>query len=120
MTLSAADAFRLRLAGFTDYEVMEMANAKTADGKDQPPIDINSSTWKSMMESREKWISDKINRGWNDEQIDNEVMDYYRRDERRSPFDFLKLEYRPPKKVDYWEAIRNRKRAAIEAAMGEY
>ena len=42
------------------------------------------------------------------------------RDRRRSPWDFLKLEYRPPKRVDYWAAMRARKKAEIVSELGDY
>jgi hypothetical protein len=120
MTISSEDFDILRKAGFVEYELEQIANAKTPDGKDQPPIDINSPAWRAVIKSRREWTDDKIARGWQLDAIINEVMNYYHKDERRTPFDFLKAEYRPRKRVDYYAVVRERKKIAIEEDMGEY
>lgn len=113
MSLSIADATRLREAGFLQGEIEELSEAKDTSGKDQPPILLDSPVWQAVMKSRQEWWVDKVNRNWTEEDIQREIMGYYERDEKRSPWDFLKAEYRPPKKVDYIEARRKRAEAQV-------
>jgi hypothetical protein len=42
------------------------------------------------------------------------------RDPKRNPFDFLKAEYKPPKKVDFANIIRRRKKAQIQEELEGY
>lgn len=118
MSLSDHDVLKLKTSGFTNFEIFELANAKDPEGKDQPSIDLDSPVWVKVIESRQQWWEDKIKRGWAEEEIVNELMAYYDRDKTRTPWDFLKAEYRPVKKVDYLTIVRARKQAAIKAALG--
>jgi hypothetical protein len=120
MTISSNDSDKLRQAGFTDWEILEIANAKTPDGKDQPPINIDGDAWKAVLKSRKEWKDDKIKRGWLDKEIENEIMNYYLKDTRRTPFDFLKAEYRPRKRIDYLTALSESKKMAIEQELKDY
>ena len=120
MTLSFDDAARLRTSGFLDWEIEQFASATDAKGKLQPPIDLNAPVWQAAMKSRGDWVDDKIARGWTKEEIDGEIMGYYWRKAERSPFDFLKLEYAPPTKVDYREALRRRLEGEVAATLGRY
>lgn len=120
MTLSSDDSQRLRSAGFSDWEINELANARTPDGKDQPPINIDGDAWKAVLKSRKEWTDDKIRRGWLDKEIENEIMNYYLKDTRRTPFDFLKAEYRPRKRIDYLTALGESKKMAIEQELKDY
>jgi len=110
LTISFEDGERLRLAGFIPTEIEAFATAVTPEGLPQPAIDLEGDVWQRVMKSRRDWVNDKIERGWEDEEITNAIMDYYRRNEERSPWDFLRVEYRPPEKIDYKEAIRRRAR----------
>ncbi len=114
MTISFEDAKRLEAAGFLEYEIAAFALAIDGEGKPQPPVILDSPVWLRVLASRREWVDDKIERGWTDEQITETLMDYYRRKEERTPWDFLKAEYRPPMKVDYTAAIR--RRAQMEVA----
>jgi len=120
LSISSNDAERLRAAGFLDQEIYEIASATTPDGQQQPPIDLDSQVWQNVLESRVKWIEQKLADGWNEERIREEIMAYYRRGTSRNPFDFLKAEYRPPKRVDYWEAMRRKKQAGIKNTIEGY
>lgn len=120
MTISQSDAELLASAGFTNREIMELANAKTLKGADQPPININSPAWQRVLESRRQWWTDKLERGWEEGDIIREIENYYKRDEKRTPFDFLRAEYRPPKRIDYMEAIRRRHQAQIHGELDGY
>lgn len=120
MSISGADADRLKQAGFLESEIQELAEAKTVKGEDQPPINLDSPAWQAVLESRREWWIDKVDRGWTEHEIVNELMNYYRRDKSRTPFDFLKAEYRPPKRVDYIEMIRKRHQGQIAGELEGY
>ena len=120
MTISAADADRLRQAGFIESEIEGFANAVTADGKPQPPVNLDSPVWQRVLESRREWWIDKVERGWTEHEIISELQNYYKRDAKRNPFDFLRAEYRPPKKKDYMEIARKRATAQIAGDLEGY
>ena len=120
MTISASDARRLRESGFLETEVMAIAEAKTATGADQPPVNLDSPIWQAVMESRREWWTDKIGRGWAESEIVSELQNYYRRDKSRNPFDFLKGAYKPPAKKDYMELIRKRHETQIAGELEGY
>lgn len=113
MTISLEDGERLRLAGFLEYEIEQFAAAVDPEGKPQPAINLDTPVWQRVLKSRRDWIDDKVKRGWSDEDITESMMDYYRKSEKRTPWDFLKAEYRPPTRVDYRAAIRRRAREEI-------
>jgi len=120
VSLSFDDAERLRAAGFVNWEIGRFSEAKTPDEKDQPPIDINTPIWGRVMESRRSWTDDKIVRGWAKDEIENAIMDYYRRNPEKDPWSFLKAEYKPPLKKDYYEAVRAREQRQINIELGKY
>ena len=120
MTISAQDATRLTQAGFLESEVQAIAEAKTVTGIDQPPVNLDSPIWQSVMESRREWWTDKLDRGWTEHEIVNELQNYYRRDEKRNPFDFIRAEYKPPRKKDYMDIVRKRAAAQIAGEIEGY
>ena len=113
MPLSMSDYNTLIKAGFSYSEITKLSEAKTVDGKPQPAIDLNSPAWRVTLNTRKLWHNDMQARGWTKEQIKAEIENYYNRDVKRSPFDFLKAEYRPPVKLDYITAIRNRAKVTV-------
>ena len=120
MSLSSYDAQLLMQAGFIEKEIMDLADAVTPAGTPQPPINLDSPAWQAMIQSRMEWVADKVNQGWSEWQIREEIMAYYARSGSRSPFDFLKLSYRPSKRVDYFAALANQKARQIQSVMGRY
>lgn len=123
MSISNFDRDIFSAAGFLDSEIKEIAEAKTLSGADQPPIDINSHAWAAVLKSRIDWWDDKRDRGWTESEIIAELENYYRRDKKRSPFDFLKAAYRPPKKLQggtYIEAVRKSHTAKIAKSLPGY
>lgn len=120
MTISSRDAERLAHAGFLRSEIEALANAKTATGADQPPINLDGPAWRAVLNSRSEWWVDKMDRGWTESEIREALGNYYRRDESRTPFDFLRAEYKPPKRVDYIEIIRKRHAAQIAGELEGY
>lgn len=120
MSISSYDALRLERNGFIKYEIDELANATTLKGNPQPPINLDGEAWLATLKSRFEWTQDKEERGWSPQEIENEIMNYYSRDKRRTPFDFLRQSYKPPKKVDYLEVIRKRAQAQILEDIPDY
>jgi len=120
LTISANDAAMLRQAGFLESEIQGFAEAKTTDGKDQPPVNINSPVWQAVIESRREWWIDKIDRGWTEHEIVAELENYYKRDSKRNPFDFIRAEYKPPRKKDYMDIVRKRAVAQIKSELEGY
>ena len=106
----------LRNAGFTENEIQQFDEAPNF------PQDslIGHPAWMTMIENRQEWVRDKIQRGWQKDEIENEIMNYYLRDLQRTPFDFLKAEYKPPKKHDYMDMIRKRHEVQISGDIQDY
>lgn len=90
--------------GFVASEIREFLGAGNAPGL------FATEPFKAMLKSRDKWRADRRRAGWTDTQIRKAVVGYYDK-KKNSPFDFLRLEYRSPLKVDmksYREAARRR------------
>ena len=108
MPLSIEDARTLRRSGFIAWEVKKYDEAVAPDGTPQV-INLQTKTWQAAIASRRAWVSDKIRRGWPKAQIAGAIMGYYIMKKERNPFDFIKIEYKPPKKLtDYQEATKKR------------
>ena len=120
MALRDEDKLKLKAVGFTAYEIGEFSKATDPSDVSQPLIDLDSPLWQRVMDSRRKWVDDKINRGWTEFQIENAFDEYYRKGKEPSPWDFLKAEYKPPLKRDYYEGVRARKQRLINAELGKY
>jgi hypothetical protein len=97
--LNYDDAEKLKAAGFTDWEIDQLSQSKTPSGQDQPPIDLNDKPWIATINSRREWRDIRADEGYNDSEINNAINRYYQRDPNRSPWDFLKAEYKPPQKM---------------------
>lgn len=120
MPISMEDERRLKDAGFLNFEIEQFAAAKSPSGKDQPFVSLDTPVWRRVMDSRRAWIQDKIEQNWTDSEIENELMGYYQRDKSRSPWDFIRVEYKPPTRVDYKSAVREQKKLEIEGTLGKY
>ena len=108
MPLSLDDVRILRRSGFLPWEIRKYNEAVAPDGTPQV-INIHSKTWEAAITSRRAWVSDKIRRGWPRAQIAGAIMGYYVMKRERNPFDFIKIEYRPPKRLtDYQETVKKR------------
>ncbi len=104
--------------GFLPDEIKQFDAAKTPDDKQQD-LDFDSAPFQAMIESRRKWILNLKKRGWNNAQIIIQLKRYYALKSGRSPFDFLKLEYRPPKKLtDFVEATKVHIRSRVSRSLG--
>jgi hypothetical protein len=107
LSISLGDAERLHRAGFLDAEIEEFSSAQDSLGRNQPPINLSSPVWQSVLRSRRDWTDERLRRGWTPEEIENEIKRYYRMRDTRSPWDFIKAEYRPRARVDYLSRIRS-------------
>jgi len=95
---------RLRSAGFIDMEIRNIFSAGNT------PVLFTTEPFKAMLKSRRKWFRSRIKSGWSKGQVISAIRKYYSV-EKRSPFDFLRREYKPPLRVDfkvYREAARKR------------
>lgn len=95
---------KLRSAGFINMEIRNIFSAGNT------PMLFTTEPFKAMLVSRRKWFRDRVKAGWSKGQVIDAVKNYYSV-ERRSPFDFLRREYKPPMRVDfkvYREAARKR------------
>ena len=121
MSLSAKDSTRLRRAGFLNYEIQYFGGAVAPDDAYQPKVDLNSATWINAMSQRRKWWQDKMAKGFNVPDIKNTLINYYRKRgaRKRTPYDFIRAEYKPPGKLkDYLHAIRRRAKDRMARGLG--
>ena len=95
---------KMRSAGFLNMEIRNIFSAGNT------PVLFGTEPFKAMLKSRRKWFTSMTKTGWTKAQIIEAVKKYYSVP-RRSPFDFLRREYKPPMRVDfkvYREAARKR------------
>lgn len=91
-------------AGFANREIRELFKAGNA------PDLFSTEPYKAMLESRHTWWVHRLKAGWNRSQIWGAINRYYDV-EARSPFEFLRIEYKPVRRVDfktYREVARKR------------
>jgi hypothetical protein len=123
VTLTRHDIGRLKEAGFLDSEVKMLDNAVDPAGNAQK-VDLSVWSWKAAIQSRKNWVKDKKTRGWSIDHIRDALMGYYRRDTKRSPFDFVNEQYRNGmtgrRITDYQVARAKRKDAEIKRALTGY
>jgi hypothetical protein len=102
-----------RNAGFLAQEAQELTYGSKGINIDARAIFLSKSGRLARLH-RGRWIRDLRARGWTDEEIERELHAYYMRDTKRSPWDFIRVEYRPPRRKDfrdYREAARTRAEA---------
>lgn len=103
--------------GFLPYEAKEFLNAKAGYWHDkQADIRkiVESKPFQDMLDQRLKWIHDCKTIGWSGLKIGQALKDYYKLQSGRTPFDFLKIEYKPPKQLsDYAAAIKMRSETRV-------
>lgn len=113
MTITRQDAERLEKSGFTRQEIMEIAQARTPDGKFQPPVDLNDAAWQKTMNLRYNFniklrqdFKRTHKRDLTRAQYDGIVNQWYKGGIRKTPFDWLVEAYGKGKKKvsDFIEA----------------
>ncbi len=95
---------QLVAAGFNNSEIREFFSASNA------PMLFGTEPFKAMLKSRAKWFRGRLKAGWNRQQVWGSINRYYA-NKKHSPWDFVRIEYRPPLRVDqktYREAARRR------------
>lgn len=104
--------------GFLPFEAKEFLTAKGGKHHD---VDsdirsiVTSKPFESMLQDRLKWIHQCQQIGWSGHKIGQALKDYYKLEADRSPFDFLKIEYKPPQQLsDYAAAIKLRAETRIK------
>ena len=79
------------------YEIAAFANARTPDGKLQK-LNFTSEPFQAMIASRNKYARKLRQNGWSDTAIRERILKLYSTKRgKSSPWDFLKIEYQPPK-----------------------
>jgi hypothetical protein len=81
-------------------------------------LSFSSRTFSAMRKSRRRYVADLQKQGWTLQDIKVKLNDYYRV-RSASPFDWLKLEYSPTKRLtDYQDSVRRRIRAKASRLLG--
>jgi len=95
ITIGFDEAYhRLRAAGFIDMEIRHIFSAGNV------PELFNTAPFNAMIHQRRHWVMERIKKGWTKGQLLDAIKRYYTKPER-SPFDFLRREYKPPLRVDF-------------------
>ena len=90
VTIGFDEAYhKMRSAGFINMEIRNIFSAGNT------PMLFTTEPFKAMLVSRRKWFRNRVGAGWSKGQVIDAVKNYYSV-ERRSPFDFLRREYKPP------------------------
>lgn len=76
----------LRTKGFLQWEI---------DQIDKGYVNYDSYTFRGMLRSRKQWLDSMRAVGWTDKQIGERIRHWYQIKKERSPFDWLKVEYKP-------------------------
>jgi hypothetical protein len=99
---------------FSSTEILELENAIYSNGEKQH-FDFKANTWQNVIKVRTNWGDDLKNHyGFTNNDIMYEIEKYYQgRGKRKSIFDFLKAEYKPPIRNNYKEARRKSEKRRI-------
>lgn len=119
-SLTAAQKKKMYQSGFLISEIKAFANARTPDNKSIQNFKFDSAPVQDMIKSRANYVSKLHKLGWTDLQIRNRInMLYIRKRGKMSPFDFLKIEYRPPTIMsDITWSTKMKARSKISRALG--
>ena len=86
--------------GFLLSEIQAFANARTPDGKRMQNFNFMAEPFQDMIQTREAWVKKLKTAGWSDLQVRQRInMLYANSRGKSSPWDFLKIEYKPPTTV---------------------
>ncbi len=116
MSLTPRDTRTLFRAGFTRNEIAELGSATDPLGNPQPAIDLTSPAWIAALEHRRLFTvrvqaeyrvthKDKLM----PRQVHNRIIDqWYGKGRGRTVWDWLKITYKPKKKIDFIKAAKRR------------
>ena len=89
-SLTRTDVKLLKDSGFLKWEIDEINKGY---------VNTSSSVFRGMVKSRVMWRDSMLGAGWTEAQINARVRHWYRAKNDRSPFDWLKVEYRATNKL---------------------
>jgi len=115
ITMGFAEAQQMLIsAGFLPGEIRTLFSAHGV-------VDaLNSKPMHAMLVERRRWVNEMRKAGLSARQIIDGIKAWYARDASRSPFDFLRREYRPPLKVDRTAYRAAAQRRASRTTSGLY
>ena len=118
-TLNTQQRNILKKGFWSDYEIRQFTLAKAPDGVTLQDFKFNSATFLQARANRENWAKELKTRGWSRKEILGRIDHFYSLRSGRSPFDFIKESYKPPKGITrYADAIRRTIRARIDRSLG--
>ena len=106
MPLLGRQEQQLRDAGFTGFELgIFNENLRQA-----PQVfDLNKPFWQARIKKRKEWVAKWIRDGGTKVSFAKMLNSYYRSSKKASPWDFVKLEYKPPKKASSYKQAQKRR-----------
>lgn len=119
-TLNQAQKMYMYKNGFLLSEIKAFANARTPDGKRMQNLNFASAPFQDMIRTRIAYVEKLKHQGWNDMQVRQRInMLYTRKNGKTSPWDFLKIEYRPGKTMtDISWATKLKAKSRISRTLG--
>lgn len=108
---------KLRRAGFIDKEINEWQWAVSENGKPYVTT-IDTPVWEDTIQTRRDLRDELIKKKYNSEERIAFFERYYERFDKADPFDWLKKEYRNPKKAKWKDARRKKFRDRINRRLG--
>ena len=96
---------RMRAAGFIDAEIRHFFSAGNV------PELFNTKPYIEMLKERHHQFREWRQKGWSKQQVIDTIKEYYSKP-KRSPFDFLRKSYRPPRNLDTKAYRRTARRTA--------
>lgn len=106
--------------GFLLSEIDAFAHAVTPDGKRMQNLNFMADSFQQMIRIRQEYFDKLHKQGWSDMQIRQRInMMYTRKRGKASPWDFLKIEYQPMKKMtDFAWSTKLRAKSRIARTLG--
>ena len=79
MSLKYGDRIKLKNAGFLDFEIRQLANAKSNQySGDSQEIDLTRPEWKRLIASRMRQVDDYKKKGFSQHKISQIIFSYYK------------------------------------------
>lgn len=108
----------LEEAGFTKMEIGIIDRSETKGTPQQ--TDISAGVWQSAIESRKTFVGRMADEGLDAGDTQDMVDEYYAGEGEATPWDFIKIEYKPAKKLaDFAYATAQRALKRVDSHFGE-
>lgn len=122
--LTGREKIVLRQKGFLPWEIEQFDKAKAGDTISgnivRQDIAFQSAPFQAMIDSRVKYIQMLKGIGWQPQQIAEQISRYYNLKAGRTPWDFLKIEYKPARQIsDFQWGRRVEVRTRISRTLGK-